>query len=112
MAEDARLVHLRNALLMLNLDFDYGDEEMMSRHASVEDGTLRVKLACYKAALVPQLRTIRATTLKLLADFRAAGGLVAYVGTAPRYVDGIRSDARGEGERVLALEYAIYICDA
>ena len=91
--EDARLPRLRNALLMLNLDFDYGDEEMMSRHAAIEGKTLRVKLARYKAALVPQLRTIRATTLKLLADFRAAGGLVACVGTAPKYVDGIRTDA-------------------
>ena len=94
--EESRLVHLRNALLMRNLDFDYGDEEIMSRHASIEGGELRVKLARYKAVLVPQLRTIRATTLKLLADFRASGGLVAYVGTSPKYVDGIRSAAAKE----------------
>ena len=94
--EDARLEHLRNALLMRNLDFDYGDEEMMSRHAAVEAGELRVKLARYKAVLVPQLRTIRATTLRLLADFRAAGGLVAFIGTAPKYVDGMRSPAATE----------------
>ena len=92
-AEEDRLIKLRNALLMQNLDFDYGDEEMMSRHASVEAGELRLKLARYKAVLVPQLRTIRSTTLKLLTDFRAAGGLVAYVGVAPKYVDGIRSGA-------------------
>ena len=95
-AEDNRLVDLRNALLMRNLDFDYGDEEMMSRHAAVEGGTLRVKLARYKAVLVPRLRTIRATTLGLLADFRAEGGLVAYVGKPPEYVDGMRSAAAAE----------------
>ena len=95
-AEDDRLIDLRNAVLMQNLDFDYGDEEMMSRHAAVEAGTLRVKLARYKAVLVPQLRTIRTTTLKLLADFRAAGGVVAFVGSAPKYVDGIRSPAATE----------------
>ena len=89
--EDNRLIHLRNDILKLNIDFDYGDEAMMARHAAVENGALRLKLARYKAALIPQLRTIRATTLKLLADFADAGGLVAYVGEPPRYVDGVRS---------------------
>ena len=28
-----------------HIDFDYGEEEMMSRHASVEDGALRVGIA-------------------------------------------------------------------
>ena len=100
--EDNRLIKLRNALLKVNLDFDYGDEAIMARHAAVNDGTLRVKFARYRAVLVPQLRTIRATTLKLLSEFAAAGGVVAYVGTPPRYVDGVRSSFAAEAFRRFA----------
>ena len=89
--EDNRLIHLRNDILKVNIDFDYGDEAIMARHAAVEAGKLRVRSARYKAVLIPQLRTIRTTTLKLLADFAEAGGTVAYVGTPPRYADGVRS---------------------
>ncbi|MBQ6352278.1 MAG: hypothetical protein IJJ28_03305, partial [Lentisphaeria bacterium] len=96
LAEDRILVDVRNALLKINLDFDYGDEAIMARHGAVEAGALRVNLARYKAVLVPQLRTIRATTLRLLADFAAAGGLVACIGTPPKYVDGVRSPRAAE----------------
>ena len=102
LAEDNRLIDLRNALLKVNLDFDYGDESILARHAAVDGGMLRVKFASYKAVLVPQLRTIRATTLKLLSDFAAAGGTVAYVGTPPRYVDGVRSLLAAEAFRKFA----------
>ena len=94
--EDNRLIHLRNDVLKTNIDFDYGDEAIMARHAAVRNGVLRVKLAGYKAVLIPQLRTIRATTLKLLADFADTGGVVAYVGTPPKYVDGARSTLAAE----------------
>jgi len=96
MEEDNRLIHLRNDILKVNIDFDYGDEAMMARHAFVANGALHVKLARYKAVLIPRLRTIRATTLKLLADFADAGGVVAYVGEPPRYVDGVRSPLAAE----------------
>ena len=97
--EDNRLIHLRNAILKRNIDFDYGDESIMARHAAVEGKALRVKLASYKAVLIPRLRTIRATTLELLSEFAAAGGVVAYVGTAPKYVDGVRSPRAAEAFR-------------
>jgi len=94
--EDNRLIHLRNDILKINIDFDYGDEAIMARHAFVANGALHVKLARYKAVLIPQLRTIRTTTLKLLTDFADAGGIVAFVGTPPRYVDGVRSPLAAE----------------
>lgn len=79
------------------IDFDYGDEEMMSRLACVEtweDGTprLRVGRAVYRAALVSGMTTIRSDTLWLLEQFAAAGGRVVFAGEAPGYVDALPSE--------------------
>lgn len=79
-----------------HLDFDYGDEEMMSRLASVETGpdgpVLRVGEATYKAVLLGNMATIRSTTLSLLKAFSEAGGTVFLAGEAPAYVDAVPSD--------------------
>ncbi|HET6485646.1 MAG TPA: glycosyl hydrolase [Spirochaetia bacterium] len=94
---DRVLVDLEDTLLGAHLDFDYGDEEMLSRLAAVSrrKGTplLVVGRACYAAVVVPPLRTIRSSTLMLLAEFQAAGGLVVFTGEPPRYVDAAASDA-------------------
>ncbi len=91
------LVGLRDFLLAENLDFDYGDEELLSRHAGVSkrkgQPVLRVGRAQYKAVIVPPLRTIRSTTLKLLEKFADAGGLVVFAGPVPEFVDARQSDA-------------------
>ncbi len=78
------------------IDFDYGEEEMMSRLASVDtiDGTpvLRVGKAAYKTVIVSNMLTIRPTTVALLKEFMAQGGKVIFCGDVPAYVDAIASD--------------------
>jgi len=91
-AEKNRLPRLNGQILKENIDFDYGDEEIMSRHAAVANDTITIAKASYKAVLIPELRTIRKTTLDLLDAFAENGGLVAYIGKVPEYVDGVRSD--------------------
>ncbi|MBR0459084.1 MAG: hypothetical protein IJJ26_07590 [Victivallales bacterium] len=95
---DRRLAALRDCLLAEALDFDYGDEVLMQQVGSVETDSegrpvLRVGLATYHAVLLPEMETIRSTTLALLEKFRAAGGLLVCMGTAPERVDGVPSDA-------------------
>ncbi|UVI29616.1 glycosyl hydrolase [Paenibacillus spongiae] len=80
------------------IDFDYGDEEMMSRLSSIErdengKAVLRVGEAVYRTVLVTGMTTMRATTLHLLEAFREAGGSVIVAGEAPRYIDAVPSDA-------------------
>jgi hypothetical protein len=88
---DRMLIVLRDSLLAANLDFDYGDEELLSRHGRViqKDGRpiLRFGKAVYKSVIVPPLLTMRRSTLELLRRFRAAGGSVVFAGDAARYVD-------------------------
>lgn len=92
---DKVLADLRDSLLAANIDFDYGNEEIMARHGAVtrKDGrtVLRVGRAYYKAVIVPPLLTIRKSTLDLLLRFRAAGGTVVFAGQAPRFVEAVPS---------------------
>ena len=74
------------------IDFDYGDEDMMSRLGSVRDGKLHVGACTYDRVLVAGVDTIRATTLDLLRKFAAAGGEVVFAGDAPAYVDAMPSE--------------------
>ncbi len=92
---DVALNELRDSLLAGNIDFDYGDEDILARHGKVRRGntpTLRVNKAEYKAVVVPPLRTMRRSTLDLLKRFQAAGGLVVFAGDVATHVDAVASD--------------------
>jgi hypothetical protein len=105
-------------LLTSQIDFDYGDEEMMSRMGRIEqveqqlnenkdndkdndkekDKERRDVKFCvgkmkYKTVVVGQPTTIRSTTLKLLKEFAEAGGKVIFAGDVPMYVDALESVA-------------------
>jgi len=88
---DQMLDDLVNTLLGDHIDFDYGDEELMSRHAKVGsaggNATIKFGKATYKAVLVPPMTTMRASTLDLLKRFAAKGGTVVFAGEPPAYVD-------------------------
>ena len=85
--ESKKFGPLHNKMLMAHIDFDLGCEDILARHGKIADGKFIVNKAAYKAVLVPQMRTIRSTTLALLEEFHAKGGIVVYVGDAPERVD-------------------------
>lgn len=93
------------------IDFDYGDEEMMSRLSSVEldeQGTplLKVGQASYRQVVVPGMTTIRSSTLNLLKEFMEKGGRVIVAGEAPKYVNAEPSEAAVElGQRAVAVPF-------
>ena len=91
---------LSDSLLAANIDFDYGDEDILSRHAKVKrnrgEATLVVGKASYKTVLVPPLLTIRSSTLKLLKRFKANGGTVVFADKVAHYVDARASQAASE----------------
>lgn len=93
---EQRYAQLFHFLTDNQIDFDYGEEEMMARHASVEvvNGTprLRVGKMAYKTVIVSNMLTIRPTTLALLRGFMEQGGKVIFAGEAPAYVDAVASD--------------------
>ena len=87
-------------LCAAKIDFDYGDEGILSRHAAVETENgvpiFRVGKMRYKSVLVTGMITMRKTTLELLHTFAEAGGHVVFAGTPPSYVDAQLSSAAKE----------------
>ncbi len=98
---ERRYAQLFHMLTDNQIDFDYGEEEMMSRMASVDtaaDGTpvLRVGKATYRTVIVSNMLTIRPTTLALLDAFLQKGGKVIFAGDVPAYVNAVKSDEPAE----------------
>ncbi len=103
--DDPEVIKLEDAYQKLfgmltgsHIDFDYGDEEMMSRMAAVETDeaglpVLRVGHMRYRTVVVGGALTLRPSTMALLSRFHAAGGSVIFAGDVPVYVDGEESDA-------------------
>ena len=100
---DAAFIAVRDSLLAENIDFDYGEEDILARHARVTRAKgaprLVVGKASYAAVLVPPMLTIRSSTLALLKRFAAAGGLVVFAGPAADHVDAEPSSAAADVAR-------------
>ncbi len=96
MPMDREFGKLRDTLLAAHLDFDYGDEELLSRHGRVVAGgrtrpaALRFGRANYRAVVVPPMTTMRRTTLRLLERFLEAGGTVVFAGAPAACVEAVR----------------------
>ncbi|MDR1891414.1 MAG: hypothetical protein LBQ48_00135 [Oscillospiraceae bacterium] len=77
------------------LDFDYGDGDILARLGSVEqkngEALLRVGKAAYRKVLVAGLDTVRSSTLAILREFRKKGGKVIFAGEVPLYVNAVKS---------------------
>lgn len=80
---------LYNRLLSDNVEYDYGDEEMLARLAKAEDGCICIGDMRYKAVIVSGMLTMRASTYKLLKEFESRGGKIAVIGELPEYIDAL-----------------------
>ncbi len=86
-------------LLEGHIDFDYGDEEMLSRMGKIINGDhprFAVGQAEYRTVLVPDLLTIRKTTVRLLERFAEAGGDIVFTGSLPKYIEGEKAESQDE----------------
>ena len=79
-------------LVKRRIDFDYGEEDIISRHARVENGVLMVGECSYRSVLVAGMDTMRSSTLNLIEEFHAQGGQLIFLGDAPEFVDVLPSD--------------------
>jgi hypothetical protein len=85
-ALDEELLRLLQSLMQLHRDFDFGDEEIMERHASVKGAKLNLGQMTYGVVIVPPSISWRSTTFELLKRF-AARGKVIFVEPVPTMVD-------------------------
>jgi hypothetical protein len=84
---------LSERLMTLHRAYDYGDEEIMSRHGSVADGRLQVGEMTYRTVILPDIATLRASTVQLLTGLLDAGGSVIATGAIPTRIDGVEDPA-------------------
>lgn len=89
---EARYREMFYMLTNNHIDFDYGEEDIMRRHYSVEKdhegkAVLRIGEATYHVVIVGNMLTIRPTTIALLKEFMNAGGKVILFGELPAYID-------------------------
>lgn len=96
---------LTSALLDAQIDFDYGDEELVGRYGQAQQRILNVGEQSYRIVVLPPMTNLRESTLYLLQDFAMGGGIVVALGSVPSLVDGRPSNAV---ERFVA-EYAEHI---
>lgn len=93
---DAQFAHLAEVLLFGGIDFDYLCEARLPEQCGGSACPLQVGEMAYETIIVPPIRTIRSTTLKILADFVEGGGKLIFLGDCPDYVDAVPSAAAGE----------------
>lgn len=79
---------LSEHLLAVHRSYDFGDEHLMSKFGRVEGGRLHVGEMAYRVVILPELVTLRSSTVRLLTALLDAGGLVCSVGTLPSRIDG------------------------
>ena len=85
-----RFLDLADWLLFDGYDFDYISESLLPLQR--QDTPFSVGECKYKTIIVPDLVTMRRSTLDYLISFRMAGGKVLFLGTAPTMLDGMPSD--------------------
>ena len=89
---DAHYKKLYNMLLSAHVDFDYADEDMLSRLYKIENGYLYVGKAKYKSVVVSGMLTMRKTTKLILEEFKRNGGEVIILGQGPLYIDALKNE--------------------
>jgi hypothetical protein len=104
---DKHFCLLSVALLDAQIDYDYGDEELMAKHGEVRDGRFRIGVAGYSVVVLPPIVNILSSTLALLRSFAEQGGAIIAAGSAPCLVDGRSSDEAIE----FINSHAVRICD-
>ena len=80
---------LTNWLLHGLIDFDFISESLLPGQVNGKQkgNKLHVGKCVYDVIILPNLRTIRSSTLKILQDFSKAGGKIIIAGSAPDLID-------------------------
>ena len=69
-------------------NYDLGDEQIIADIAKIDNGKFIIGQMAYKVVVLPEMLVIRQTTLNLLKQFKASGGIILATGRYPDYVNG------------------------
>lgn len=81
-------IQFLNQMQASHRDYDMVDEQIASEIGKSNREGFQVGEMTYKALILPNMKTIRKSTIQLLNDFSQKGGIVFYYGEFPYLVDG------------------------
>lgn len=85
---EAHFHELISWLLRGTIDFDFISESVLPElYTPCEDNVLRVGKMAYSAIVVPDVDTLRKSTVDILNQYISKGGKVVIMGDCPKYVD-------------------------
>ncbi len=79
-----------------SIPYHLGDERLMKRHGSVQDGHLTIGSQSYRAVVVPPALCLGQATVALLQEFKKQGGLILFTEQVPTLIDGKPSSTLDE----------------
>lgn len=88
---DGKFERLLGTLMKTHRNFDIGDEQIISETGKVKDGKFVINQMAYHTVVLPEMLTIRKSTIDLLNQFAQSGGKVFICGNYPTLVDGSSS---------------------
>lgn len=77
-----------NMLQKDHRNYDLGDEQIIADIAKIENQKFIIGQMSYKVVVLPTMLVIRRSTLNLLKQFKASGGVILVYGNYPDYVNG------------------------
>ncbi len=89
---DAKFRNVTDWLLKGSIDFNFISESLFPTLCENATAPLQVGKMAYDAIVVPDCETLRSTTLDRLEAFRKAGGKLIFMGSAPKFEDGVPSE--------------------
>ncbi len=89
---DTEFLQLTQQLVHHQCEFELGDEDTLAQWGKIDGRQLQLGEMSYKYVVLPNLKIIAGTTLKLLTEFAAAGGTIFTLGQSPYLLDGIEAD--------------------
>ena len=105
---DKPFTNIARRLTEEKIDYHFGNESLMAKHASVENGRMKVGRHSYGCVVVPPTLNIKASTLALLREFAGQGGTLVVVGDKPGCVDGAPAKVDiPQAKAVLSIEKAV-----
>ena len=87
------LLRLSKQLLAWQCDFDYGDEGLLEKYGSVEQGSLCVGQQKYDTVILCDTMNIEPATLVLCKRFAEQGGKLIVIGQKPEFIAGMADNS-------------------
>lgn len=85
---DEPFLKISRRLLEEKIDFHYGNENLMAKFGSVQDGKLKIGRCSYTCVIIPPSSNLKRTTVSLLKNYVKNGGRLLIVRQKPNLVDG------------------------